>query len=103
MEWITTTRILEELKSSKDGDAWTVFIRNFRPVLVKFGRRMGLSKADAEDACQQTLLAFVQGLRAGRYVREKGRLSGWLFGVAKRVIQKNIASRSSASGVGPRW
>jgi len=100
MEWITTTRILEELRSSNDGDAWTFLIRCFRPMLVSFGRRMGLSEADSEDASQETLLVFVEKLRADKYVRDKGRLSNWLFGVARKVILKHL-KRSSTEKLTP--
>jgi RNA polymerase sigma-70 factor (ECF subfamily) len=32
------------------------------------------------------MLTFVKAFREGKYNKEKGRLSNWLFGIAKRVI-----------------
>ena len=32
------------------------------------------------------MLTFVRAFRDGKYSKEKGRLSNWLFGIAKRVI-----------------
>ena len=86
MEWVTTTQVLEELKFSNDAPIWTIFHDHFHTVVVKFARHMGLSVTDAEDAAQDTMLAFVKAFRDGKYEREKGHLSDWLFGVAKRVI-----------------
>jgi RNA polymerase sigma-70 factor (ECF subfamily) len=86
MQWVTTTQILRNLAASDDAVAWNRFCDHFRPVIVQFAQRLGLSPTDAEDAAQETMVAFLKAFRAGRYDREKGRLSDWLFGVAKRVI-----------------
>ena len=86
MRWMTTTKALEELKDSNDAAVWKQFQEYFYPVVVNFARASGLSSTDAEDAAQQTMLTFVQAYRAGKYDREKGRLSGWLYGLARKVI-----------------
>ena len=86
MEWVTTTQVLEELQSSNDAPAWQRFCGHFHTVVVNFARHMGLSIPDAEDAAQETMLAFVKAFRDGKYNRDKGHLSDWLFGIAKHVI-----------------
>ena len=86
VQWITTTQVLEGLKASNDEQAWQRFCDHFHPVVVNFARQLGLSVTDAEDAAQETMVAFLKAFREGKYDREKGRLSSWLFGVAKRVI-----------------
>jgi RNA polymerase sigma-70 factor (ECF subfamily) len=86
MEWVTTTQVLEDLKELNDTLAWTSLRDHFYPVILKFAKTLGLSEADAEDAAQETMLAFLKAFRDGKYDREKGRLSHWLFGVAKRTI-----------------
>jgi len=92
--WITTTEVLEGLQRPDDALAWERFCTHFRPVVVKFAIQLGLSRTDAEDAAQETMLSFVKAFREGKYCREKGRLSSWLFGVAKRVIL-SLRGRSS--------
>ncbi|MEN6577037.1 MAG: sigma-70 family RNA polymerase sigma factor [Phycisphaerales bacterium] len=84
--WITTTEVLEGLRRPEDMLAWERFCTHFRPVIVKFAIQLGLSSTDAEDAAQETMLSFLKAFREGKYAREKGRLSNWLFGVARRVI-----------------
>jgi RNA polymerase sigma-70 factor (ECF subfamily) len=86
MQWITTTQILDELKISNENPAWDRFCDHFRQVVVSFARQLGLSAVDSEDAAQEVMLTFVKAFREGKYNKEKGRLSNWLFGIAKRVI-----------------
>jgi RNA polymerase sigma-70 factor (ECF subfamily) len=86
MEWVTTTQVLEELQSSNDAPAWRRFCDHFHIVVVNFSKHMGLSITDAEDVAQETMLAFVKAFRDGKYDRDKGHLSDWLFGIAKHVI-----------------
>ena len=86
MDWVTTTQVLEDLKDSNDALAWSSFRDHFYPVILNFAKTLGLSATDAEDAAQETMLAFLKAFRSGKYHREKGQLSHWLFGVARRVI-----------------
>jgi len=86
MEWITTTQVLQALKTSEDSEVWQMFHSHFYPVIFNFGRKLGLTEQDAEDAAQETMVAFLKAYRKGNYDREKGRLTQWLFGVARKVI-----------------
>lgn len=86
MTWVTTTQVLEELGSPDGGAAWRQLHDHFYAVIVQFAQKLGLSAADAEDAAQETMITFLEAFRKGKYRREKGRLSQWLFGVARRTI-----------------
>jgi RNA polymerase sigma-70 factor, ECF subfamily len=86
VEWMTTTQVLEDLRGDGESPAWSEFDRHFRKVVVGFALASGLSRQDAEDAAQETMLAFVKSFREGKYDRERGRLRDWLFGVARRVV-----------------
>lgn len=92
--WVTTSTVLERLKSGRDDDAWGAFVTRFRGPILAYAQRQGLSAADAEDAVQEALAAFVAALRSGRFVRERGRLSHWLYGFA------SLAIRSTRTRVG---
>ena len=85
-EWITTTRVLDDLKTSNDGDAWNVFYHHFNPMLSNFGKHLGLSDDDAQDVAQKTLMEFIKAFRADKYDRSRGRLKNWLFGIARNVM-----------------
>jgi len=86
MTWVTTTQVLEQLSSPNGGTAWRQLHDHFYAVIVQFAQKLGLSSADAEDAAQETMVTFLESYRKGKYQREKGRLSQWLFGVARRTI-----------------
>jgi RNA polymerase sigma-70 factor (ECF subfamily) len=86
VKWKTTTQALDELMSSEDSLVWNTFCDHFRPVVENFAQQLGLTETDAEDAAQQTMIEFAESFRKGKYKREKGHLSNWLFGIAKRVI-----------------
>jgi RNA polymerase sigma factor (sigma-70 family) len=99
-EWITTSTILWGLRDFEDRGAWQRFVERFRAPIVRLAQGQGLKPADAEDVAQETLLAFADGFRAGRYDVEKGRLSRWLFGIAYRQMSRarDASNRRSAAG-----
>jgi RNA polymerase sigma-70 factor (ECF subfamily) len=98
MEWRTTTQLLHQLQKTHDDDAWQQISTQLRPVVVHFGQGLGLSPQDAEDAAQETLMTFLKALQAGHYDRQKGRLSHWLLGIARRVILNKRRHASSQGG-----
>lgn len=94
MEWITTSTILERLQDYENASAWNRFVARFRTPIVEFARKMGLANADAEDAAQETLMAFAKAYRKGHYDRNKGRLSKWLFGIAYLHVRRIYGDRA---------
>jgi RNA polymerase sigma-70 factor (ECF subfamily) len=88
----TSTSLLLGLNDSQNGEAWSRYVGRYRPLIVAFGRRLGLKVEDAEDAAQTTLFEFSEAFRAGRYDRDRGRLRAWLFGIAERQVQ-NVRRR----------
>jgi RNA polymerase sigma factor (sigma-70 family) len=93
-EWITTSTILWGLRDFEDRGAWQRFVERFRAPIVRLAQAQGLDVVDAEDVAQETLLAFADGYRAGRYDIEKGRLSRWLFGIAFRQVLRSREARA---------
>ena len=87
MEWKTTSTVLERLGDFEDDAIWQLVLEHFQEPIQRLARRMGLPPSDAQDATQETLIAFAQGVRAGQFDRSKGRLKDWLFGIARRQMQ----------------
>lgn len=83
---VTSTSLLVGLRDHANQRAWDEFCARYRPLLVSFAQRLGLSEQDAQDAAQETLLAFMEGYSQGRYERDKGRLRTWLLGIARNKI-----------------
>lgn len=84
MDWLTTSTVLAKLHDYEEQSAWSMLADHFREPLLRFSMRLGLNRNDAQDAVQETLLAFAQAYRKGSYDRSKGRLKSWLFGIAHR-------------------
>jgi len=94
-DWTTTSSLLDKLVDFDQRTAWDLLADHWREALVRFAQRMGLDAADAQDAAQDTLLAFMEAYRGGRYRRGKGRLRDWLFGIARRQIQQARRRRAT--------
>ncbi len=94
MDWVTTSTIIDRLRGGDDQAAWNGFVERFRRPVIAFAHGLGLNESQAEDAAQETLLAFAVQLRDGTYERERGRLSSWLFGIAYRQA---LAARRKAA------
>lgn len=89
----TGTRTLEALKDPGNRTVWQQFVARWRPPIISFALRVGLREDEAQDAAQETLIAFCDAYRSGKYDREKGRLRKWLFGIASNQIQSIIRKR----------
>jgi RNA polymerase sigma factor (sigma-70 family) len=55
-------------------------------VVAAFARRLGLDEEDAGEVAQVTLTQFAADYQAGRYHRDRGRLSSWIIGIARNRI-----------------
>jgi len=84
---VTSVTLLEGLRNPRDDGAWQRFTQRYQPMVLAFATKLGLDDADAQDASQETMLAFVTGYRAGAYQQQKGRLRSWLFGVAYHKVR----------------
>ncbi|MFQ5491488.1 MAG: RNA polymerase sigma factor [Phycisphaerae bacterium] len=95
---VTSTSMLEGLKDPGNKTIWQDFVERYRPMVERYACRMGLGLADAQDAAQQTLIAFCSAYQQGKYEREKGRLRVWLFGIARNQI-RNLARKRARQEV----
>jgi RNA polymerase sigma-70 factor (ECF subfamily) len=94
----TTTQLLESLRDPANAGLWQLFDQRYRPVIIAFAVRQGLSEDDASDVAQSTLAAFTADFQAGRYDRTRGRLSSWIIGIARNRLIDLIRSRRHERG-----
>jgi RNA polymerase sigma-70 factor (ECF subfamily) len=83
----TSTILLEGLKNSADQQAWREFDERYRPLILAVAARSGLHAGEADDAAQETMIAFLETYRESRYDRQKGRLRDWLRGIACHKVR----------------
>lgn len=89
----TTTQLLESLRDPANAGLWQLFDQRYRPVLIAFAIRQGLSEDDASDVAQSTLASFAADFQAGRYDRSRGRLSSWIIGIARNRLIDLVRSK----------
>lgn len=87
MTTATSTSLLLALKDRENDDVWTAFCGRYQPLVLSFARKLGLTEHEAEDAAQETLMAFARAYERGAYDRDKGRLRQWLLGIAANKIR----------------
>ena len=83
---VTTSALLEDLADPSNEEVWQAFDARFRPIISGFAVRLGLGAADAADAAQETLIQFIRDYRAGKFDRQRGRLSAWIIGIARHRV-----------------
>jgi RNA polymerase sigma-70 factor (ECF subfamily) len=91
---LTTTLLLAQIADFRESQAWEEFDRRYRPVLLAFGRSLGLGPDDAADMAQSTLADMARSLRDGQYSREKGRLRSWILGIARHRAARILSARA---------
>lgn len=91
---VTSTTLLDGLRDPANDTVWGEYVGRFRPLILRYAAKLGVPDDAAEDVAQATLLAFSSAYRSGRYDRERGRLSSWLFGMARNEIRTWERARS---------
>ena len=84
---LTSTTLLEGLKDPGNRTVWLQFVDRYRPLIQRYGERLGLSVEDAEDTTQASLMAFCEAYREAKYERARGRLGDWLFGIVHNQVR----------------
>lgn len=79
----TSTALLDGLHDPANHAIWVEFDTRYRPMIVGFARRLGLTDDDAADVAQESLTRFVREYRDGKYDRQKGRLRSWIISIVK--------------------
>lgn len=77
----TPVRELLDRAAERDSAAWSMLVSRFGRLVLRVGRRIGLSHADAADVAQ---LTWIRLLEHAHQIREPERLPAWLTSTARR-------------------
>ena len=85
---ITSTALLDGLRDRGNSAAWQQFMERYEPMLMACAKRAGLGEHDSRDVVQETLIAFMEAYREGKYERDRGRLRHWLQGIVFNKVRQ---------------
>lgn len=76
-----------------DPDRWREFYAIYKPMLLSYLRKQGLSDSDAHDVVQEVFLRMVQ--KIDTYDRSRARFRSWLFRVARNALVDRARRRAT--------
>lgn len=90
----TDTELIELMVSGNE-DAFAELYGRKQPAIFRFAIHMSGSKTLAEDATQEVFLTLIQ--RAETFDPERGSLSAFLFGIARKHVLRLLQKRSNST------
>jgi RNA polymerase sigma factor (sigma-70 family) len=80
----TSCSLLDQLKSPDAHRAWERFYGEYWMVILSYGRKIGLSDADAHDVLQETMVALMGLLPTFAYDPARGKFRNFLLTIVHR-------------------
>lgn len=82
----TRASLLLRLQDLDDHSSWIEFFDRYRRFIFGIALRMGLSRQDAEEVVQDTVISVSRGLPSFSYNPTKGSFKGWLMRVTQHKV-----------------
>jgi RNA polymerase sigma-70 factor (ECF subfamily) len=89
----TCSELLVRLKDPDDQEAWQQCNDLYSPLLFSFARKAGLREIEAQEVCQQTLIALAKKMPAFKYNRSLGSFRSFLLHTARWRIKDQLRNR----------
>ena len=96
----TRATLLLRLRDENDHDAWSVFIRDYGPMLYRFVRSRGLQDADAADVVQDVMRRVGSAIGRLEYDKKKGGFRAWLFTITRNRLYSYFEKRKKVGPTG---
>ncbi|MFT5123767.1 MAG: RNA polymerase sigma factor (sigma-70 family) [Kiritimatiellia bacterium] len=90
-----TTRhsLLLRLKDGEQDLAWEDFFRQYAGVILRYGHKMGMNDAQAQDVLQDTMIELIRILATFEYNPRRGKFRNFLLTIVHRKVLKQIRTR----------
>jgi RNA polymerase sigma factor (sigma-70 family) len=87
-EFMADTRVslIERVRNQDDSVAWGEFFDIYRPLLVAYVRKRGVSEHDAADVVQEVFSRLVPALGHFEFDAQRGRFRTWLWRVTHNAL-----------------
>jgi RNA polymerase sigma-70 factor (ECF subfamily) len=82
----TSSTLLKKVRDTGDLESWREFVNIYKPLIVSYSRRRGLSEAEAEDATQDVFVRILNALPTFELDHGRGRFRTWLWQVTFSAI-----------------
>src|SRR2546423_5492461 len=89
----TRSSMLSRLKELDDAESWRQFFDCYGRVIHGLAIKAGMTRSEAEEVVQETMLAAARQLPGFKYDRALGSFKGWLFTIARRSIWRQLKKR----------
>ena len=96
----TRQALLQRLKTPGAEYAWEDFFQVYWLPIVRYGQKLGLQEADAQDVLQETMIEMIRKLPAFQYDPAKGKFRNFLLTIVHRKVrlaQRRMAARGEKS------
>src|ERR1041384_4434377 len=97
----TRSSLLKEVKALDNEAGWKEFFETYRRSILGLAMKCGLTRSEAEEVVQDTMIAVAKKMPEFEYDRSLGSFKGWLFTIARRAIGKQIGKRQPKNFSGP--
>jgi RNA polymerase sigma-70 factor (ECF subfamily) len=94
----TRSSLLSRLRRWDDAESWREFFGRYRRFIRGLALKCGLSRVEADEVVQETLLVVARQMPEFRYDPAVGTFKGWLFGITRRCVSRQFALRVPAAG-----
>ena len=93
----TSTTLLERLKDWRDDSSWHEFFNIYSRLISGVAIRKGLTRAEAEDVVQETMLAAAKYIPNFKYDRKLGSFKQWLLNMCRWRICDQFRRRANSA------
>ena len=91
----TRSSLLERLKAWDNEAGWKEFFDTYQRSILGLAMKCGLSRSEAEEVVQDTMVAVARKMPEFEYDRSIGSFKGWLFTITRRAVGKQLSKRQS--------
>jgi RNA polymerase sigma factor (sigma-70 family) len=89
----TSATLLERLRDCADDGAWKRLVAIYRPWLLGWIKRQGLTEADSDDLLQEIFLVVLRELPYFRHNQRAGAFRSWLRTIAVHRLRDALRGR----------
>lgn len=99
----TRVSLIERVRNQEDSVAWGEFFNIYRPLLVAYVRKRGVSEHDAADVVQEVFSRLIPALAQFEFDAQRGRFRTWLWRVTHNALTDWGRRRAVRARVEKEW